>query len=84
MVQFQEMDSSKVTDTKADTQSAPSAVCLSCGGGAFRSDRPYGNCCSMMCSLRGILTEAEEKEESERFKLYFKNMNRKDIPDAKE
>ncbi len=46
---------------------------MSCGGTAFRSDRPYGNFCSMMCALRGVLTPAEEKEEAERFKRLFKN-----------
>lgn len=43
--------------------------CLSCGGGAFRTDRPYGSFCSMMCALRGVPTETEKKEEDERWKL---------------
>ncbi len=73
------MDPSKVT---------ASSACFSCGGCAFRTDRPYGNFCSMMCSLRGILTDAEKKEESERYKLYIKNMKkwtpRNEMVDAKE
>ena len=50
-----------------------SAICLSCGGSAFRTDRPYGDFCSMMCALRGVLTDAEKKEETEKIKLYIKN-----------
>ena len=56
------MDSSKIIEQ-----------CISCGGTAYRTDRPYGNFCSMMCALRGVLTPAEEKEEAERFKWLFKN-----------
>ncbi len=56
------MDSFKITEH-----------CMSCGGTAFRTDRPYGNFCSMMCALRGVLTPAGEKEEAERFKRLFKN-----------
>lgn len=59
------MDSSKVTDK-----------CISCGGTAFRSDRPYGNFCSMMCALRGVLTPAEKKKEDERFKVFLENSNK--------
>ena len=42
-----------------------STNCLSCGGIAFRTDRPYGDFCSMMCALRGIQTEDEKEEERE-------------------
>lgn len=55
------------------TQVTPTDKCRSCGGSAFRSDRPYGNFCSMMCSLRGIPTEAEKKEEDERWKLILES-----------
>ncbi len=57
--------------------------CLSCGSTAFRSDRPYGNFCSMMCALRGVLTPAEEKEEAERFKRLFKNDKSTEPPERK-
>ena len=41
-----------------------STKCLSCGGTAFRIDRPYGDFCSMMCAFRGIQTEDEKEEET--------------------
>ena len=56
----------------SNREAEPLRSCLSCGGCAFRSDRPYGNFCSMMCSLRGIPTEAEKKEEDKRWKLIMK------------
>ncbi len=60
----------KVRKKMAQTNEAPqNAECFSCGGCAFRSDRPYGNFCSMMCALRGIPTEAEKKEEDKKWEL---------------
>ena len=62
-----------------------SAKCLSCGGCAFRTDRPYGNFCSMMCSMRGIPTEAEKKEEDARWKLIMERWAEEDAKnEAKE
>ena len=53
-----------------------STKCLSCGGTAFRIDRPYGDFCSMMCALRGIQTEDEKEEEYERIREIHRNMKR--------
>jgi len=46
-----------------------SVKCLSCGSSAFRSDRPYGNFCSLWCWTKGIPTEAEEKETERQIKF---------------
>ena len=49
-----------------------STKCLSCGGIAFRTDRPYGDFCSMMCAFRGIQTEDEKEEEYEQIRKILK------------
>ena len=49
-----------------------STNCLSCGGIAFRTDRPYGDFCSMMCALRGIQTEDEKEEERKQIREILK------------
>ncbi len=53
-----------------------STKCISCGGVAFRTDRPYGDFCSMMCALRGIQTKDEKEEERERIREIHRNVNR--------
>ena len=49
--------------------------CRSCGGTAFRTDRPYGDFCSMMCALRGELTTAEKKEEAKRIRKIISGLH---------
>jgi len=39
--------------------------CIVCGGFGFRSDRPYGDCCSMMC-LAEKNTPRKEQERLEK------------------
>ena len=56
------------------TKNLKSTNCLSCGGTAFRTDRPYGDFCSMTCALRGIQTEDEKKEDQEQIRKFLESI----------